>query len=138
MFRISTEYLNFNAYIYIYIYDNLNCSIPVAYPSYLKLTKNTLQNNSINFLDLKLIIKNHKIYTDIYDKRNDFSFNVNSFTNFSSCLHTSVYRNILSNYLFRIKNLCSSCFKNHNIKKLVYAAIQHGYPKQFTYSIVYH
>ena len=50
--------------------------MPVTYPSYLKLTENSLQNNIINFLDLKFIIKNHKIYTDIYDKPNDFSFNV--------------------------------------------------------------
>ena len=59
--------------------DNLTCSIPVAYPSYLKLNENTLQNNILNFLDLKLIFKNHKIYTDIYDKRKDFSFSVNCF-----------------------------------------------------------
>ena len=31
-------------------------SIPVAYPSYLKLTENTFQNN-MHFLDLKLFIK---------------------------------------------------------------------------------
>ena len=37
-------------------------------------------------------------------KWNDFLFNANPFTNFSSCLHLSVYRNILSNYLFHIKN----------------------------------
>ena len=109
--------------------DNLNCSIPVAYPSYLKLTENTLQNNSINLLDLKIILKNHQIYTDIYNKRNDFSFNINSFANFSPCLQLSVYKNILSNYLFLIKKLCSSCFKSHNIKKMIYIALLHGLPK---------
>ena len=118
--------------------DSKTCSIAVAYPSYLKLTENTLQNSIINFLDLKLILKNHKNYTDIYDKRNDFSFNVNSFTKFSSCLHLSVFRNILSNHLFLIKNLCSSCFKNHNMKKLLHAALLHGYPRQFIYLILYH
>ena len=35
-----------------------------------------------------------------------------------SCLYLSVYRNILSNHLFHIKNLCSSCYKNRNIKNL--------------------
>ena len=59
--------------------DNITYSIPVACPSYLKLTENTLQNNIINFLDLKLILKNHKTHADIYDKRNDFSFKVNFF-----------------------------------------------------------
>ena len=132
-------------YIYTYIYDiiiilidNINCSIPVAYSSYLKLTENILQNTITNFLDLKLILKNGKIYTDIYDERNDFSFNANSFINFSSCLHLSVYRNLLTNHLFCIKYLCSSSFKSHKIKKLVYAALLHGYPIQFIYSVLYH
>ena len=83
--------------------DHVTCSAPIAHSSNLQVTENTLQNNIINFLDLKLILKNLKIHTDIYDKRNDFLFNINSFPNFSSCLLLSVYRNILSNHLFRIK-----------------------------------
>ena len=47
--------------------------------------------NIINFLVLKLILKNHKIYTDIYDKRNDFSFNV-IFPNFTSSTGCEVVR----------------------------------------------
>ena len=31
--------------------------------------ENTPQNKIINFLDLKLFLKSHKIYADIYDKR---------------------------------------------------------------------
>ena len=92
LYYYENNYINNSLHLYRYIDDiiltsteDLACSIPVTYPSYLKLTENTLQNNIINFLDLKLLIKNHKIYTNIYDKRNDFSFNVNSFTEFSSC-----------------------------------------------------
>ena len=42
--------------------DNITFSVLVALPSYLKITKNTPQNDIINILDLKLIFKNYKIY----------------------------------------------------------------------------
>ena len=88
LYYYKSNYINISLHLYRYIddiisTDNITCSIPVAHPSYLKLTENTLKNNIINYLDLKLILKNHKIYTDTYDKQNDFLFNVNSFTNFN-------------------------------------------------------
>ena len=86
-------------------YNCTQCALPVNYPSYLSLTKNILTNNSINFLDLKIILKNKLLSIDIYDKRKDFNFKVNMFTNFNSCMHLSVYRNILLNHLFHIKKL---------------------------------
>ena len=64
-------------------------------------------------------------------------FKVNMFTSFNSCMHLSVYRNILLNGLFRIKNLCSIKFKSHNVKKLIFYALMHGYPKRFIYSTVF-
>ena len=118
--------------------DNLTWSIPVVYPCYLKLTENTLQNNIVNFLGLKLILKNHKIYIDFYDKRNDFSFfyfSIQISILFYIFLYIEIFYLIIH---FVLKNLCSSCFKNHNIKKLAYAALLHGYPNLFIYSIVYH
>ena len=69
------NYINNSLHLYRYFddiivisTDNITCTVPVTYPSYLKLTENTLQNNTKNFLDLKFIIKNHKIYIDIYHK----------------------------------------------------------------------
>ena len=47
--------------------DNVTLSIPVAHPSYLKLTENTFENSIINFIYLKLILKNHQVYTEIYE-----------------------------------------------------------------------
>ena len=117
--------------IIIFSTDYTQCELPVTYPSYLSLTKNILTNNSINFLDLKIILKNKLLSIDIYDKRKDFNFKVNMFTNFNSCMHLSVYRNILLNHLFRIKKLSSTQFKNHNIKKLIYDALEHEYPNRF-------
>ena len=83
------------------------------------------------------MFNNKHLCTDIYDKHKDFDFNVNTFTNFNSCMHLSVYRNILLNHLFRIKNLSSTKFKSRNIKKLIFEAFMHGYPKRYIYSIVF-
>ena len=85
--------------------DNANFSLPVIHSAYLALTFNNLNNNVINFLNLKILLHNNKIFIDIYDKREDFSFQVNIFTGFNSCLHLSVYRNILFKQLFRIKKM---------------------------------
>ena len=41
-------------------YQALEIQITVFWKDNICITKNTLQNNNINFLDLKLIIKNHK------------------------------------------------------------------------------
>ena len=48
----------------------------------------------------------------------DFSFNVNIFTNFSTCLHKSVFTNILLNFSFCIKNLYSDEFMKHHYKSV--------------------
>ena len=47
---------------------------------------------------------------NICDKRKDFYFKVNTFTNFNSCMH------ILLNHMFSIKNICSTKFKTSNIE----------------------
>ena len=52
-----------------------------------------------------------------YDKCKDFSFKVNAFSSFNSCIRISVYRNTLLNHLFHIKNLFSSCYEVPSIKK---------------------
>lgn len=88
------------------------------YPSNLELIENVLtSSNSVNFLDLKLIVhSNGSLNFDLYDKRKDFPFKVNTFSNFKSCLHKSVFRNILLNLRYRIVNLCSS---NNILKHLI-------------------
>ena len=96
------NYIDTDGIILISI-DNANCSLPLKYPAYLTLTCNNLNNNLINFLDLKILLHSNKIFIDIYHKRKDFSFHMNTFTNYNSCLHASVYQNILLNHLFHIK-----------------------------------
>ena len=117
--------------------DSANCSFPVKYPGYLTLTCNKFNKNVIDFLDLKILLHKNKKIIDIYYKCKDFSFQVNTFTSFNFWFHLSVYRIILLKYLLRIKNECSSSYKVPNVKRLIYIAIIHGYPKPFICSIIY-
>ena len=89
--------------IKIFSTNHSNCLFPVNYPSYLNLTKNILTNNSVNFLDLKIVHNNNQLCIDMHDKCKDFDFKVNTFKNFCSCMHLSVCRNNLLNHLFHIK-----------------------------------
>ena len=95
--------------------DILTFDLPVKSPSDLILTSNVLQNNCLHFLDLNIHLLNNKLHLEIYNRRTDFKFNVNTFAHFKSCLHVSVYRNIILNHLYRIQNLCSSKYKNKNL-----------------------
>ena len=110
LYHYGCNYKNKNLLLYRYINnvilistDNAYCLLPVEYPAHLTLTCNNLNNNLINFLDLKILLHSNKIFIDIYHKRKDFSFHMNTFTNYNSCLHASVYQNILLNHLFHIK-----------------------------------
>ena len=95
------------------------------------------KTTALQFLDLNIHLINNKLYLDIYDKWTDFKFNVNTFTHFNSCLHTSVYRNIILNHLYRFKNLCSLKYKSKNINHLIYLVLQCGFLKKIFYSLIY-
>ena len=82
--------------------DVITSDLLVKYSSNLILTSNALHNNCLNFLDSNIQTINNKLYLDIYDKLTHFKF----------YLYVSVYRNIILNNLYRIKNLCSSKHKN--------------------------
>ena len=66
---------NFTTTIYLYRYiddiifsaNHSNCLFPVKYASYLNLIKNILTDDySINFLDLKVILNNQQLCSDIF------------------------------------------------------------------------
>ena len=74
--------------------------------------------NCPHFLDLNLHLGINNVYTDIDDKRTDFTFKCNAFTDFKSCLYMCVYRNVILNHLYRIKNLCSSKYKLSDLSSI--------------------
>lgn len=145
LYHYEHHFKNLGIHLYRYIDDiiviNTTSSntnfIPDFYPSNLEFITNLPINNNIQFLDLCITLANNNLLTDIYDKRKDFNFKVNTFTHFKSCLHVSVFRNILLNHLFRIKRLCSPHLIQKNINQLVFDALHHGFPKKFVYSFIH-
>ena len=54
------------------------------YPKELVLNKENKSSKKSTFLDIEINIQGNMIYTNLYDKRDDFSFNVNNFPIMSS------------------------------------------------------
>ena len=52
---------------------------PDIYPSELKLNKAKTSDTEAAFLDLHLFISNDIVYTKVYDKRDDFDFEIVNF-----------------------------------------------------------
>ena len=57
-------------------FDNMICQI---YPSELQLNKANTSDTEATFLDLHLSLSNDIVYTKIYDKRDDFDFEIVNF-----------------------------------------------------------
>lgn len=109
--------------------------IPVRHTNNLALTDIYVINNFINFLHLKIYLNdNSSLLINIYDKRRDFKFHINYFTYFQSCMHISVFRNFRKNHLFGINTICSSTFKNKNLKSLLVTALKCNIPQKSTNS----
>jgi len=92
---------------HIIIFSENNIETPGFYNKNLELIKSNKNVLHINFLDLNIINKrNGKIISDLFDKRNQFNFEI--FKNqFFNCLHKNVFKNIIKNHLIRINRLCS-------------------------------
>ena len=79
-----------------YIDDVLSINNPkfseyldVIYPSELEIKDTSDSPNFVNFLDLCLEINDNKLTTCLYDKRDDFNFNIVNFTFLSSNIPSS-------------------------------------------------
>ena len=70
--------------------------------------KNTNSNNYCSFLDLKISFINNNYLINVYDKRLDFNFKVNTLTNWSSCISRKVLKNILFLQFARIRRICNN------------------------------
>ena len=49
------------------------------YPSILEIKDTSYGSHFVNFLDLRLEVKNNKLVTSLYDKRDDFNFKIVNF-----------------------------------------------------------
>ena len=75
-FNTTSRYLDDILNIYNVYFDNMVSQI---YPSELQLSKANTSNTEAAFLDLHLSISNDIVSTKIYDKRDDFNFEIFNF-----------------------------------------------------------
>jgi hypothetical protein len=76
------------------------------YPSALILNKENITNQQCSFLDIDIKINNNRIITNLYDKRDDFNFNVNTFAILSGNIHYKNSHGILISQLLRYAKVC--------------------------------
>ena len=72
------------------------------YPAELELKKENESNNTATFLDIHLCIVNNKINTQLYDKRDNYSFKIVRFPYKSSTLPSKMFFSTISAELLRI------------------------------------
>ena len=75
-FNTTSRYLDDILNINNAYFDNMVCQI---YPSELQLNKTNTSDTETSFLDLHLSISNDIVSTKIYDKRDDFDFEIVNF-----------------------------------------------------------
>jgi len=139
----SNQSYNNNNYIFRYIDDILivnlcdGLSFPIKYPVELELLKSNKNNTHANFLDLSLYInKNNLLEINLFNKRDEFKFNVNSLTYFHSCVHKSVFKNIITNHLNRIKKLTTKKYTNKNLNNFLSKSKSYSYPSLYIKNIL--
>ena len=76
VFNTTSRYLDDIVNINNVYFDNMVSQI---YPSELQLNKTNTFDTEVAFLDLHLSISNDIVSTKIYDKRNDFDFEIVNF-----------------------------------------------------------
>ena len=86
-------------------FDSLISSI---YPNELKLNKANNSDTSAAFLDLDLSIDNGKISSKIYDKRDDFNFDIVNFPFLDGDVPRSTSYGVYISQLIRFARACSS------------------------------
>ena len=118
-----------------YLDDILNLNNPYfhdmfkdIYPAELKLNKANGSDKEADFLDLHLCIENNTISTKIYDKRDDFNFNIVNFPHLDGDVpRTTSYGTYISQ-IIRFAWGCSK-FEDFNERNLLLTGklLQQGY-----------
>ena len=78
------------------------------YPSELNVEKANRLDDQANYLDLKFIIGNNsRLYTKLYDKRDDFNFHIVSFSFLSSNIPSGSSYGVYISQLIRYARCCT-------------------------------
>ena len=87
------------------------------YPTELQLNKANSSDTEASFLDLNLPITNGKVSTKIYDKRDDFNFEIENFPFLDGDVPRSPSYGVYISQLFGFARVCSNIddFNNRNL-----------------------
>ena len=103
-FNTTSRYLDDILNINNVYFDNMESQI---YPSELKLNKANTSDTKAAFLDLHLSISNHIVSTKIYDKRDDFDFEIVNFQFLDSDVPRSTSYGVYISQLIRFARASS-------------------------------
>ena len=118
-----------------YLDDILNMDNPyfpalvgTIYPRELQLNKANNSDFQASFLDLNLSIANNNIHTKIYDKRDDFNFNIVNFPHLDGDVPRATSYGVYISQLIRFARACSNVadFNERNLY-ITNKLLQQGY-----------
>ena len=106
--------------------------LPHIYPDELEIKETTESTNSASYLDLYLQVGSNGLHTKLYDKRDDFDFEIINYPHLSSNIPTSPAYGVYVSQLLRYCRACDSYnhFKVRH-KSLASKLVSQGYlPKR--------
>ena len=115
-FNTTSRYLDYILNINNVYFDNMVCQI---YPSELQLNKANTSDTKAAFLDLHLSISNDIVSTKIYDKRDDFDFEIVNFPFFVGDVPCSTSYGVYISQLIRFARASSYVADFNTCNKLL-------------------
>ena len=102
------------------------------YPDCLDLKLiNTSDNTRADVLDIHIEMKNNIFYTSLFDKRKTFPFKCLQFPHRSSCLSSSLFKNVIQCEALRYNSICCmNCNLTNNLSNLRITLLERGYSNE--------
>ena len=82
--------------------------IPNTYPLELTLKRTSESDTKLSYLDISISICSSKYVTEVYDKRDDFNFNIVNFPYMSSNIPANPTYGVYISQLIRISRICDT------------------------------
>ena len=90
----------------MYCRNVIQACIGQIYPPELELKKTTESHDSCSYLDLNISVLNSKFCTDLYDKRDTFSFSIVNFPHMDSNIPSKPAYGVVISQLVRYLRIC--------------------------------
>ena len=81
--------------------------LPNIYPAELVLNKSNQSNTNVDYLDIKITSENNTLSFSLFDKRDNFNFDIVNFPYLDSCIPRKPALGIFYGQMIRIARICS-------------------------------